>query len=47
MCRTFKKILSLVVSMRSGCIRIAGRSFRISVCVVHLPLSTYGKLMQA
>ena len=47
MCRTFKKILSLVVSMRSGCIRIAGRSFRISVCIVCLPLSTSGKLIQA
>ena len=39
MCRTFKKILSLVVSMRSGCIRIAGRSFRI--CLRSAPSSEH------
>jgi hypothetical protein len=33
--------------MRSKCIRIDRRSFRISVCIVCLPLSTSGKLMQA
>lgn len=45
--RTLKKTLSLVVPMRSKCIRIDRRSFRISVCIVCLPLSTSGKLMQA
>lgn len=41
------KILYLIVSMRSECIRIAGRSLRI--CLRSAPSSEYlsGKLMQA
>lgn len=41
------KILLLIVSMRSECIRIAGRSLRI--CLHSAPSSEYlsGKLMQA